>query len=154
MLGLAIVIAESLWLFSIIKYVGAAYLIYLGTTSLFSKSESSEPPSSTHKALHKTSVSDLRSFWQGFLTNLLNPKATLFFLALFTVIIKPGTIGVWGIGIAIEMFAIILGWFCSLTFILSNHRVLRALNQVERYISKILGVFLVGFGVALAFVKR
>lgn len=154
MLGLAIVIAESLWLFSIIKYVGAAYLIYLGITSLLSKSKSNAHSSSPHKILQKTSMSNLRAFWQGFLTNLLNPKATLFFLALFTVIIKPGTLGAWGVGIAIEMFAIILGWFCSLTFILSHHRVLRVLNRVEKYISKVLGFFLIGFGVALAFAKR
>jgi RhtB (resistance to homoserine/threonine) family protein len=153
MLGLAIVISESVWLFNIIKYIGAVYLIYLGITSFITK-QLERSPGSSHPSPQKSALPDIRAFRQGFLTNLLNPKATLFFLALFTVIIKPGTIGAWGIGIAIEMFIIILGWFCCLTLILSHPRVLRTLNKIEHYIAKVLGVFLVGFGVVLAFAKR
>lgn len=153
MLGLAIVISESLWLFNIIKYIGAAYLIYLGITSLISK-EVAHNPTAAQKTVQKARLTDFAAFRQGFLCNLLNPKATLFFLALFTVIIKPGTFGSWGIIIPIELFIIITLWFFCLTILLSHPRVLRILTRIEKYIAKILGVFLVGFGVALAFVKR
>lgn len=151
-LGLAIVISQSLLLFSIIKYIGAIYLIYIGLSSFFSKQ--SDPTTPKGKLLEKITLSNWVAFRQGFLCNLLNPKATLFFLALFTVIIKPETPAWWELIYATEMFLIILGWFCTLTIILSHRRVLRLLNQVEKYISKVVGVFLIGFGVALAFVHK
>lgn len=152
-LGLAIVISESILLFNVIKYIGAAYLVYLGVTALLSK-QANHATSSAQKALQKTPMSDFTAYRQGFLCNLLNPKATLFFLALFTVIIKPETPTSWELVYAAEMFIIVTAWFCSLSMLLSHPRILRSLNRVEQYISKVLGVFLVGFGVALALVKK
>lgn len=148
-LGLAIIISNSPLLFSIIKYIGAAYLIYLGITSLLTKQPNQIVSSETH--LRKSSLSNRIAFRQGFLCNLLNPKATLFFLALFTVIIKPGTPHLWVIVYAIEMLFIITGWFCFLTFILSHPQVTRFLGKAEKYIAKLVGVILLGFGIALAF---
>jgi RhtB (resistance to homoserine/threonine) family protein len=152
LLGLALVISESLFFFNLIKYVGAVYLVFLGLQSLFSKQ-----PGTLALPDKKTTHSELsagRSFWQGFLTNLLNPKATLFFLALFTVLIKPDTSFAWELTYAIEIPLIALLWFCSLTYILSHPRVKGLLEKAEKYIAKLLGVFLVGFGVALAFIEK
>jgi RhtB (resistance to homoserine/threonine) family protein len=153
MLGLAIVISKSLVLFSIIKFIGAAYLIYLGISALLSKPNKIVADSGDLSA-QKTLITPFTAFRQGFLCNLLNPKATLFFLALFTVIIKPETPVSWEMVYALEMFLIITGWFCGLTLLLSHPKVLASLNRVEKYITKALGVFLVGFGVALAFIKK
>lgn len=153
-LGLAIIISQSILLFNIIKYIGAVYLIYLGINSLLSKHTDQTSMGSSHKMLQKTKMSNLTAFRQGFLCNLLNPKATLFFLALFTMVIKPKTPFLWEFLYAIEIFIIGTAWFCSLTIILSHPRIIRLLNKIEKYISKILGVFLIGFGVALAFVKK
>jgi len=153
MLGLAIVISKSLVLFSIIKYIGAAYLIYLGIGALLSKPNVIVAKDDSF-APQKAQISAFVAFRQGFLCNLLNPKATLFFLALFTVIIKPATPVYWEMVYAAEMFLIITGWFCGLTLLLSHPKVLASLNRVEKYITKALGVFLVGFGVALAFIKK
>lgn len=153
-LGVAIIISQSIILFSIIKYIGATYLIYLGVTSLLAKQPASIEPTSESISVKKTSLSDGKSFRQGFFTNILNPKATLFFLALFTVIIKPETPRWWEVVYAAENFVIILTWFSSLTLLLSHPRVMRLLDKAEKHISKVLGVFLVGFGIALAFIKK
>lgn len=153
MLGLAIVISESIILFNLIKYIGAAYLIYLGITSLFSSS-SDLVIKTPHADKTTISLSNSKAFRQGFLCNLLNPKATLFFLALFTVIIKPETPVLWEMIYAIEMFIIITTWFATLSFLLSHPSVLNRLNRVEKYIAKALGIFLIGFGLVLAFVKK
>ncbi len=150
-LGLAIVISNSILLFNVIKYIGASYLIYLGITSLLSKQNK---PLISENRVRATEISNFVSFRQGFLCNLLNPKATLFFLALFTVIINPETPAIGLVIYAIEMFIIIVGWFCSLTLILSHPRVAHLLEKAEKYIAKILGVFLIGFGVALAFARK
>lgn len=150
--GLALIISSSLLLFSLIKYIGASYLIYLGLNSLFSKQ--AKELFLSDKKVKKTQISNLKSFRQGFLCNLLNPKATLFFLSLFTVIIKPETPISWELVYAFEIFFIATAWFCGLTVILSHPYVKRSLEKAEIYIARFLGLFLIGFGVALVFVRH
>lgn len=69
-------------------------------------------------------------------------------------IIRPETPPFWIVIYAIEMFVIVTAWFCGLTFILSHPQVTRLLGKAEKYIAKLLGVFLLGFGVVLAFARR
>jgi threonine/homoserine/homoserine lactone efflux protein len=74
-IGLSALIAQSATAFDIIKYIGAAYLIYLGVKSVLSKK---------HSVAIDTKLKELsyrKIFWQGFITNVLNPKVALFFLA-------------------------------------------------------------------------
>lgn len=153
MLGLAVVISQSLLLFSIIKYIGAAYLVYLGIMALFSKHPEADG-SSMQPERTRAPISDLTAFRQGFLCNIFNPKATMFFLALFTVIIKPGIPWPWELTFAIEMLVIIMTWFCCLTLLLSHRRMVRMLNRAEKYIEKTLGVLLIGFGAALGLMSQ
>src|SRR3990167_8358978 len=134
-LGLAIVIANSLILFGIIKYIGATYLIYIGISSLLSKQLDHLLPSGGQS--RRSSMVNIVAFRQGFLCNLLNPKATLFFLALFTMIIKPETPAIWLVIYAIEMFFLTVGWFSSLTWILSHPRITRLLEKSEKYLAKV-----------------
>ena len=150
--GLAVIIANSIILFSLIKFAGAFYLIYLGLSSLFSKQTKQL---FTNKApnIEKTNLLNVTAFRQGFLCNLLNPKATLFFLSLFTVLIRPGTSLISLIIYAVEIVVLSMLWFCSLTMILSHPRVKRLLDKTETLIVKMLGLFLIGFGVVLIFVR-
>ena len=74
-IGLSALIAQSAFAFTVIKYIGATYLIYLGIKSLLSRSQSFK----IKKSL--PALSDRKIFWQGTLTNVLNPKVALFFLA-------------------------------------------------------------------------
>lgn len=76
-LGLSMIIAQSALAFAILKYLGAAYLIYMGISALLSK-----------KALvfdHETTAtnSNWQNFYSGIITNVLNPKVALFFLSFF-----------------------------------------------------------------------
>lgn len=74
-IGLSALIAESATAFDIIKYIGAAYLIYLGAKSVLSKKHSVAIDTKLKKLSYR------KIFWQGFITNVLNPKVALFFLA-------------------------------------------------------------------------
>ena len=74
-IGLSALIAQSAVAFNIIKYIGAAYLIYLGIRSILSKKKKLQIQSTT------INLSYRKIFWQGFITNVLNPKVALFFLA-------------------------------------------------------------------------
>lgn len=152
LLGLAFVISNSIWLFNSIKYIGATYLIYLGVTSLFSKQSNKIFPSSHDNVKH--TISSFTSFKQGFLCNLLNPKATLFFLSLFTVLIKPETPFNLQVIFASEICIISIVWFCLLSAVLSHRYVKQLLENAETYVAKFLGIFLISFGIALAFVSK
>lgn len=152
LLGLALVISQSVVIFNIIKYLGAAYLIYLGIKSLLAKQL--VHLESDQKGIKKHQISDFTAFQQGFLCNVLNPKAAMFFLALFTVILKPNTSWYFETIVVVEILILVMAWFSTLTFILSHPRIMKMLEKSEKYITKGLGIFLICFGVALAFVKN
>lgn len=85
MAGIAIIIAQSVLLFNLLKFAGAGYLFYVGYKALRSKGFSADESAYTGDR-HMTNWDALRS---GFITNLFNPKATMLFLALFTQVIDP-----------------------------------------------------------------
>ena len=75
-LGLSALLATSAFAFSLLKWIGAAYLVYVGITMLLTRAARPDD------AEHRIEPAPLRAvFWQGFLTNALNPKVALFFLA-------------------------------------------------------------------------
>ncbi|MBU0943162.1 MAG: LysE family translocator [Proteobacteria bacterium] len=83
-LGLSMILVSSALAFSVIKYAGAAYLLYLGITTFLSLQEKKgrEPRSSSPLPL-------LKIFWQAALVNILNPKVALFFMALLPQFVSP-----------------------------------------------------------------
>ena len=84
-LGIGLVISQSILAFTMLKYAGAAYLIYLGLTSFRSNELSLAATPAT------TVRQDRTWFTQGFVNNVLNPKGTMFYLGIFTVVITPET---------------------------------------------------------------
>ncbi len=72
--GVSALLVSSALAFNIVKYLGAAYLIYLGVSRLLSKKEAAQQNTIKHKKLS-------RLFYQGILVNLLNPKTAIFFFA-------------------------------------------------------------------------
>ncbi len=73
--GLSALIARSAYAFTIIKYIGALYLVYLGIRSLLNKRKELVIEKNIRQLSYR------KIFWQGFTTNVLNPKVALFFLA-------------------------------------------------------------------------
>lgn len=145
-LGLAIIISESLLAFNIIKYLGAAYLVYIGIKSLLAKRETMVL--SQHKT-HRQ-ISAYHGFRQGLLCNLLNPKAIMFLLAFFTLVVKPGSSIYIELGYGLEIALIHLIWFSTLACMLTHPYVRNGLGKVQYYIVKVMGVVLIGFGVRIA----
>lgn len=84
-LGLSAILATSAYAFTVVKFVGAAYLVYLGVRMLMTSAVTERLASSTH------ANSSLLAFRDGALTNILNPKVALFFLALMPQFIDPAS---------------------------------------------------------------
>ncbi|MBP9726058.1 MAG: LysE family translocator [Gammaproteobacteria bacterium] len=144
-LGLAVIIQKSYWVFHTIQYAGALYLTYLGIMLL--KPHASETIQATSEG-SANPLSNGKAFRQGFICNLLNPKATLFFLTLFSTV--AGTL-LMNIAYAIEMFIIAMLWFCSLVYLISHQKVASWLNRSKTVVEKVLGIMLLGLAAFVIF---
>ncbi|MBF4986008.1 LysE family translocator [Nonlabens mediterrranea] len=149
-LGLSVLIANSAFTFTLIKFLGAGYLIYLGFLKLKTKSEFFP---TDYKKSNKNSKSD---FWSGFLTNTLNPKVALFFLAFFPQFIDvdqmDNPIPFLLLGITYAAIGII--WFLILTIFASVFsQKLKSIPKSGRWINKLSGLVFIVMGIKIALAK-
>jgi RhtB (resistance to homoserine/threonine) family protein len=145
-LGLAIIISQSLLAFSIIKYLGASYLIYIGVKGLLAQRKVER----SNEEHGKSALTGLQAFNQGLLCNLLNPKAIMFLLAFFTLIIKPGSSLFFEMSYGFEIAFINMIWFTSLSVMITHRAVKTNLHRIQFYIVKAMGAVLVAFGIRIA----
>ncbi len=148
-LGLAIIITQSLLLFTLIKYAGASYLIYIGLKSIFAKKSGDAASTLILQQFSKS-----MAIKQGFFCNLLNPKATLFFLGLFTLVVNPHTPMFWQLLYALEMILMTFIWFSLVSSIIAHPRIKQRLQAIQHYTTKVMGVFLLAFGCKLALLTQ
>lgn len=146
LVGIGLLISQSILLFNIIKLFGAAYLIYIGYKSLTSKSSNLHFQSQGYKI----DISRLSAIKVGFITNATNPKATLFFLSLFTLIISPKTPLAIKLFMGIEMSIVTSLWFMVVAYLISHHLVKNRINKVQHWAEKFIGVILITLGIKVA----
>lgn len=144
--GLAVVITTTPWLFNFLKYAGACYLIWIGIQALLSRGESKFSIDNATQSL----ITLKAAFLQGYLCNLLNPKATLFFLAVFTQILQINS----GVGEKLWYASIIwvlaVIWWPLLVILIQSAPVRRGLAKVQKVVDKLLGGLLIGLGIKVA----
>lgn len=148
-IGLAFIISKSILIFNVIKYLGAAYLIYIGIKSILSKSSKL-----TIGEIHKEQdITPLKAVKIGFLTNILNPKATLFYLGLFTFVIGPQTPALTVIAASLIMVATIITWFSLVAVFFTNNHIHGIYRKFQTAINRTLGGFLLLLGINIALAK-
>ncbi len=139
-LGVALLLSQVDWLFVAVKLAAAAYLAWLGAQAIWHALRSADVAQVGAGA----ELAPMKAFSIGFLTNGLNPKATLFFLALWTVVISPQTPvaiqALYGVYLALATFA----WFAMLSRLLGRQRVRALLLRSGKW-------FEVGMGAVLLF---
>ena len=151
LLGIGLIISRSVLAFSIIKYLGAAYLIYIGCKALqASKLDSKSANKGTRTDIPTHEMATMASIRTGFLTNLLNPKATLFFLALFTQVISPNTPKHIQALYGIEMMVITFVWFMLLALFFSNPIIRKRILRVQHLIERATGSVFILLGIKVA----
>lgn len=149
LVGIGLVISRSLVLFNAIKWLGAAYLLYIGIRSLGAKPHADD----ASDGLGARTISRAAAVRSGFLTNLLNPKVTLFFLALFTQIIEPGTPLPARALYGLTMVGLEFGWFAVVALLVSHRVVKRRYLRVSHWVERATGAVLIALGVRLAFAR-
>jgi len=146
-LGLSALLASSALAFSLVKYAGAAYLIWLGLRRIFGPSETAGSETALQRHSH------MRLFREGFLVNLLNPKTALFFFAFLPQFVEVERGHVTMQIVLLGLLFIALGAVCDGCYALAAGTMGNWLKRnsvylrFERYVS---GTFLVGLGLMAA----
>jgi len=152
LIGIGFVIANSIVLYSVLKCLGAGYLVYLGYRAL--RAAPASAPAAAPAAPVRADLPALAAVRMGFLTNILNPKATLFFFALFTQVIDPHTPKAVQVLYGLEMAFATFAWFALVAVVLSHARVRGALASILRHVERAFGAILIALGLKVALSAR
>jgi RhtB (resistance to homoserine/threonine) family protein len=147
-LGLSAILATSAVAFAVVKYVGAAYLLYLGIRALRSAGSSFDMPSG-----NATKVTPWHAFRQGVLVDVLNPKVAIFFMAFLPQFVNPAASNVALQTIGLGLLVILVAICVEVLFVLAAARAttfFRAHREASVWLDRLLGSVLVGLSVRLA----
>lgn len=146
-LGLGLVLVSTPWLFTLVQYFGALYLIYLGGRNLFTAC------STTIASTHQNNPSPKHcpnKKWiglkTGLMTNLLNPKCVLFMLSLFTSVITPDTSSWIKISYGLQIASITAAWFLFLAYALGHHYLQAIIQRAQCFAAYGIGLVLIALG--------
>ena len=153
-LGLSVLLASSPIAFMIVKYIGAAYLCYLGLKMLLSKPSNAiaNTFSKDKVILNQHKVDNWQIYKQGVLTNVFNPKVALFFIAFFPQFIDPnyayGMASFLILGLTFATTGLI--WCSCLALLAARFSTrLRENPSVETMLNRISGIVFIGLGIKL-----
>ncbi|WP_298971723.1 LysE family transporter [uncultured Psychrobacter sp.] len=161
-LGLAAVIAHSQPLLTAIKWLGGAYLIYLGWQGIGAKPKQPVDlvDQSANQTIDKQSLTTSQSestftiLRRGFFCKVFNPKAPVYFVAIFTLVLSPD-IPLWQLSIyGVWMMVLQMAWFSTVVMLLSISVILKRFQCFEHWIDRVLGTAMIVLGLNLIFRSR
>jgi len=150
--GVSYLVHQQPTLFALVQIAGGSYLLYLGFgalkgtwQTLSSKSIISEQQSSPDLLLNNKR----QAFSRGFATNILNPKALVFFISLMSTLV-PASMSLTGKGIALViLWSLSLAWFSFLAWALSTERLQAKLKSLAVYIDGLCGLIFTVIGISI-----
>jgi threonine/homoserine/homoserine lactone efflux protein len=148
-LGLNIIIGSSPKIFTIMKYIGGCYLLYLSVGSLRAAIKLKQPQHN-HNLLHAAAVQEkslTKGFFEGFMCNILNVKAILFILFLFSTVINKNKPILRKLFYVVVMVLITLAWFWMLTFLIAKPKLKDKLSSLQFQIQLTFSIILGGLGI-------
>lgn len=151
-LGISILLVETAWAFSILKWAGAIYLVWLGIGSLRNAMarEQQTPEQGVPEPVVRGG-SAIAAFREGLLSNVLNPKTALFYMALLPQFIDPeGSAFQQSMVLAGVHFVLAMIWQCGLAWTVVRFRGVGAHPKIRKVLNGLTGGFFVAIGVKLA----
>jgi RhtB (resistance to homoserine/threonine) family protein len=149
-LGIGLIVSKSLLLFSVLKWAGAAYLIYLGIMALRAPALTLDVP---QEAAAEGGQPAWKLFGLGFVTNALNPKPVLFFLSLFSLLVSPQTPALIQAGYGLVMAGALILWFFGVSVVFTSRPVREKFLAMGRWFNRVTGAMFIGLGLRLAFAQ-
>jgi RhtB (resistance to homoserine/threonine) family protein len=151
-LGLSALVAQSIWLYTLLKYVGAIYLIYLGIKALLATSK--QPDWAGLQSEQFVSMPPELAYRIGLLTCLTNPKAALYFFALFSSVITVNTPLTIKLTLVILLPIISWLWYSLVALSFSLRQFKQWYSRFYGWIETIFGVLLIGLGLKIALSQK
>lgn len=148
-LGLGYFLKNSEVALATVKYLGAAYLAWVGVQALRARARTGD----VDLAAGATAPTDGAAWTTGFLVNVLNPKAALFFISLFPLAVSVTTPKLVQVGYGVWMTVATVGWFSFVSVVFTREDVRRRFLRHGHWIDRALGVVFIGFAVSLVFAK-
>jgi RhtB (resistance to homoserine/threonine) family protein len=155
--GLSVILVRSAAAFEFVKLVGAGYLIFLGVQSLWRvmHHQSRVADDAPLERGHGAARTKRRPFLEGLLTNVLNPKVAVFYLAFLPQFIRPGDpVLLKSVFLASIHFLLGLLWLSLVTLVLGRLRAVLTRPHIQQRLEAITGIILIAFGVRLALERR
>ena len=152
-LGISLILLQTAWAFSALKLAGAGYLIWLGVASFRKVLQRRRQPDVIHlTSLQSFSVA--RSLREGLLSNVLNPKTVIFYMAFLPQFIDPSQSALTqSLFLAFLHFVIAMIWQCTLAAIVVYAKSAMGHPSISRFFDSVTGFLLVGLGLKLALDK-
>lgn len=148
--GISLILLQTAWAFNALKLAGACYLVWLGMGSLRSALQKS-PSLNTIPITQYQRFSISRSFREGLLSNVLNPKTVIFYMAFLPQFINPQQSAMTqSLLLATVHFLIAMVWQCTLAFIVVRAKEVISQPQIGRVFNGMAGALFVGLGLRLA----
>ncbi|CBJ79760.1 putative amino acid efflux transmembrane protein [Xenorhabdus bovienii str. Jollieti] len=151
LVGISSLMHSTPWLMEMAKLVGSLYIIWLGIK--FIKSKPVNPDTLESKNIIQTSQSKWQAFLMGFMTNALNPKATLFFLAVFTTVVSINTPILIQVFYGLWMCIANTVWFVLVSVIFSNVLIRNKFMEKGYWFERVMGIVLISFAIRLLFIS-
>jgi len=164
--GLAALLAASATAFTVLKLVGAAYLVHLGVMALWHSRRRPAPPAAVGAAVPAAdgpqgtagaaapALDRATAFRQGLLSNLLNPKIALIFLTLIPQFVAPGE-PAWTTGVLAAVFLVVaVAWWRAFSLAVGRLGPLLSRERVRTAVDRVAGVVLIGLGVRVVLSHR
>ena len=148
-LGLGYFLKNSEVALATIQYLGAAYLLYVGLQALRARPRAGDLELAPGPAAPTVGAAWLN----GFLVNVLNPKAALFFISLFPLAVSVATPKLVQAGYGVWMTLSTMAWFSFVSVVFTQEKVRRRFLRHGHWIDRGLGVVFIGFAVSLVLAK-
>ena len=148
-LGISILLLQSAFAFAVVKYLGAAYLCWIGVKALIAAWRGTGTAEAVAPAKRRRTL--INAFVEGLLTNALNPKVSMFYLAAFPQFISVGETSAAASFVLVFIHSLLNAvWFGAMVVLFARLTAASRNERVQRWLKGVTGVVFMGFGAKLA----
>jgi len=149
--GIGLIVGQSILMFTLLKFAGAGYLLWLGISALRAPTPHSPNPPDASSGQDMTAT---KAFTRGFLTNLLNPKAVLFFAALFTTLVDAQTAALIKGMYVTHMSVMLFVWFVLVSYFFTAPGVRNVFFRLGKWFNRLTGTVFIFLALGIALSPR
>ncbi|MDK9777928.1 MULTISPECIES: LysE family translocator [unclassified Vibrio] len=146
--GLSLLLSQSALAFNVLKWMGVAYLVWLGINNLKSGLKLADQKLKLERKIEEQTLK--QAFVKGLLTNLLNPKIVLFYLSIFPQFVQPAHIFEQSMILGALQASIVASWFLFVIFFATKVKTLLTSSKTSKWLNYVSGGLFIFFGIGLA----